>query len=60
MDFRFQGKKIFYHKVVIESSNSKEVVSVKCITTRPYYNGTMDAHKLYRRDVLPAGFEEPM
>lgn len=50
---------MFYHKVIIETPNSKEFVSVKCITSAPY-NVTKSAHSLTRRDVLPIGFEEPM
>lgn len=50
---------MFYHKIIIESENNKEFVSVKCITALPF-NTTENAHVLTRRDVLPAGFEEPM
>ncbi|XP_017839057.1 uncharacterized protein LOC108597158 isoform X2 [Drosophila busckii] len=65
------GKKVYYHKIIIESANSKEIVSVKCITTSgPVYNVMLNAtsgteteqsthHGLVRRDVLPAGFQEP-
>ncbi|EDW02674.1 uncharacterized protein LOC6559331 [Drosophila grimshawi] len=75
------GKKVYYHKVIIESASSKEIVSVKCITTSgPVYNVMMNGtnaereqtrvvlqeqqqqqqhHGLVRRDVLPAGFQEP-
>ncbi|XP_004526373.1 uncharacterized protein LOC101457133 [Ceratitis capitata] len=59
------GKKVYYHKILIESSESKEVVSVKCITTEPFYNVLMmnatkrEHHAVVRRDVLPAGFQEP-
>lgn len=66
----FQGKKVYYHKIIIESANSKEIVSVKCITTSsPAYNVMMNAttssssssngRGLVKRDVLPAGFQEP-
>lgn len=59
--FYFQGKKVFYHKVIIESPMNKEFVSVKCITSLPVFsNHTKNAHSLTRRDVLPVGFEEPM
>ncbi|KAH8280265.1 hypothetical protein KR018_001320, partial [Drosophila ironensis] len=68
-----QGKKVYYHKIIIESANSKEIVSVKCITTSsPAYNVMMNAttttsssstssgvRGLVKRDVLPAGFQEP-
>lgn len=64
---------MYYHKIIIESANSKEIVSVKCITTSsPAYNVMMNAttsssssskssgdHGLVKRDVLPAGFQEP-
>ncbi|XP_016957689.1 uncharacterized protein LOC108029723 [Drosophila biarmipes] len=69
------GKKVYYHKIIIESASSKEIVSVKCITTAsPAYNVMMNAttgssssstssgggiHGLVKRDVLPAGFQEP-
>ncbi|XP_017867975.1 PREDICTED: uncharacterized protein LOC108616950 [Drosophila arizonae] len=74
------GKKVYYHKIIIESASSKEIVSVKCITTSgPVYNVMMNGtnaareqtqvvlqeqqpsshHGLVRRDVLPAGFQEP-
>ncbi|KAH8279364.1 hypothetical protein KR026_008035 [Drosophila bipectinata] len=64
------GKKVYYHKIIIESANSKEIVSVKCITTSsPAYNVMMNAttssssssngRGLVKRDVLPAGFQEP-
>lgn len=65
IDYIFQGKKVYYHKILIESSESKEVVSVKCITTEPFYNVLMmnatkrEHHAVVRRDVLPAGFQEP-
>lgn len=56
----FQGKKVFYHKVIIETPNNKELVSVKCLTAASY-NFTKAPHSLVRRDVdLPLGFEEPM
>ncbi|KAH8373774.1 hypothetical protein KR200_008146 [Drosophila serrata] len=64
-----QGKKVYYHKIIIESANSKEIVSVKCITSSsPAYNVMMNAtttsssssgRGLVKRDVLPAGFQEP-
>ncbi|KAH8411016.1 hypothetical protein KR222_006501, partial [Zaprionus bogoriensis] len=76
------GKKVYYHKIIIESAGGKEIVSVKCITTSgPVYNVMMNGtnaaqqqtrvvlqdqqpaeqqhHGLVRRDVLPAGFQEP-
>ncbi|XP_034477935.1 uncharacterized protein LOC117784335 [Drosophila innubila] len=77
------GKKVYYHKIIIESASSKEIVSVKCITTSgPVYNVMMNGtnaareqtqeqqqptqptqqpqhHGVVRRDVLPAGFQEP-
>lgn len=70
---------MYYHKIIIESASSKEIVSVKCITTSGplVYNVMMNGtnaeqtrvvlqeqqpqqhHGLVRRDVLPAGFQEP-
>lgn len=56
------GKKVYYHKIIIEEANNKEVVSVKCITTNPIHyalNQTESQHHgIVRRDVLPAGFQE--
>lgn len=80
-----QGKKVYYHKIIIESpANGKEIVSVKCITSGPVFNLMMNEtsqeqprfvlqevplqqqqqqqlqhHGIVRRDVLPAGFQEP-
>lgn len=57
----FQGKKVFHHKVIVETNDLKEYVSVKCVTmASPAYNTTRHSHSISRRDVLPAGFEEPM
>ncbi|XP_065369572.1 uncharacterized protein qsm [Calliphora vicina] len=72
------GKKVYYHKIIIESTNGKEIVSVKCITSGPVFNLMMNEtsqeqprfvyqqqqqqqqhHVIVRRDVLPAGFQEP-
>uniref|UniRef100_A0A182N7W4 ZP domain-containing protein n=1 Tax=Anopheles dirus TaxID=7168 RepID=A0A182N7W4_9DIPT len=52
------GKKVFYHRIIVEGDEAtgKEIVSVKCITTGPSYNVT---HGIVKRDVLPAGFQEP-
>ncbi|XP_053674562.1 uncharacterized protein LOC128724866 [Anopheles nili] len=52
------GKKVFYHRIIVEGGpeTGKEIVSVKCITTGPSYNVT---HGIVKRDVLPAGFQEP-
>lgn len=51
---------MFYHKVIIETPNGKENVSVKCLTKAPL-NNTRASHSLTRREVdLPLGFEEPM
>lgn len=72
---------------MIESTNGKEIVSVKCITSGPVFNLMMNEtsqeqprfiyqqqqqhkqqhnllqqlqhHGIVRRDVLPAGFQEP-
>ncbi|XP_070499163.1 uncharacterized protein qsm [Chironomus tepperi] len=52
--------KTFYHKIVIESGKLKQLVSVKCITQHRNLNSTVyETHSIVRRDVLPAGFEEP-
>lgn len=61
---KITGKRVFYHKIIIEggdpSKHSKEIVSVKCIITGPMYNVTsITRHGIMRRDVLPAGFQEP-
>ncbi|XP_055838563.1 uncharacterized protein LOC129906699 [Episyrphus balteatus] len=61
---KLTGKKVYYHKIIIEDAKSKEIVSVKCITTGPVYNVMMNEtnqqhHGIVRRDVLPAGFQEP-
>ncbi|XP_013119004.1 uncharacterized protein LOC106096033 [Stomoxys calcitrans] len=74
------GKKVYYHKIIIQSTNGKEIVSVKCITSGPVFNLMMNEtaheqphfifqqepqeqplqhHGVVRRDVLPAGFQEP-
>lgn len=59
---KLTGKRVFYHKIILEgdSSYGKEIISVKCIITGPVpvaFNSTMGER--YRRDVLPAGFQEP-
>lgn len=57
--FHFQGKKVYYHKIIVEGAGDygKEIVSVKCILAGPSsYNITNHRHA---RDVLPAGFTEP-
>lgn len=52
---KLTGKKVYYHKIVIENSESnKEIVSVKCITS-PTTNKTKHVMK---RDTLPDGFKE--
>lgn len=55
---KITGKKVFYHRIIIESDKEfgKEIISVKCITNGPLYNVT---HGIVKRDVLPAGFQEP-
>lgn len=55
---KITGKKVFYHRIIIEGDQEfgKEVISVKCITNGPLYNVT---HGIVKRDVLPAGFQEP-
>lgn len=52
---KITGKKVYYHKIVIENKDlGKEIVSVKCITT-PSTNKTKHLNK---RDTLPDGFKE--
>ncbi|XP_062543919.1 uncharacterized protein LOC134211240 [Armigeres subalbatus] len=55
---KITGKKVFYHRIIIEADQEfgKEVINVKCITNGPLYNVT---HGIVKRDVLPAGFQEP-
>ena len=52
--FFLQGKKVFYHRIIIEGDAKfgKEIVSAKCITSGP-------VHGISKRDILPAGFTEP-
>lgn len=56
---KITGKRVFYHTVVIETANSDgsaavqpEVVHVKC-------SPDTRNHTVVRRNVLPAGFQEP-
>ncbi|XP_058838321.1 uncharacterized protein LOC131694005 [Topomyia yanbarensis] len=55
---KLTGKKVYYHRIIIEGGQEfgKEIVSVKCVTNGPLYNVT---HGIVKRDVLPAGFQEP-
>ncbi|XP_055619042.1 uncharacterized protein LOC129764206 [Toxorhynchites rutilus septentrionalis] len=55
---KITGKKVFYHRIIVEGDQEfgKEIISVKCITNGPQYNIT---HGIVKRDVLPAGFQEP-
>lgn len=46
------GKKTFYHKLIVETESSKELVSFKCITN------VVPEHDVVKRDVLPEGFQE--
>ncbi|CAD7076855.1 unnamed protein product [Hermetia illucens] len=55
---KLTGKKVYYHKIIIEEEEGKEIVSVKCITTGPVYNVLNRTHTVSKRDVLPAGFQE--
>jgi hypothetical protein len=57
---KITGKRVFYHKIILEgdSDYGKEIVSVKCIITGPAFNSTTLGDR-HRRDVLPAGFQEP-
>lgn len=58
---KITGKRVFYHKIILEgdSSYGKEIVSVKCIITGPPAAHNSTVSDRYRRDVLPAGFQEP-
>lgn len=57
---KLTDKKTFYHKIIVESGNEKQIVSVKCITQPISWNVTAyETHSITRRDVLPAGFKEP-
>nr|CAD7199283.1 unnamed protein product [Timema douglasi] len=49
------GHKTFYHRVVLESGNgaTKQVVLVKCVI------GASNHTRIHKRNVLPAGFQEP-
>lgn len=58
---KITGKKVFYHKIIIEGDPSygKEIISVKCITSPPVYYNVTRHHAIARRDLLPDGFHEP-
>ncbi|XP_075219170.1 zona pelucida superfamily protein qsm [Lycorma delicatula] len=46
------GVRSYYHKIIVESENMKQMLSVKCILFP-------SNHTVVRRNVLPAGFQEP-
>nr|CAD7594308.1 unnamed protein product [Timema genevievae] len=50
-----QGHRTFYHRVVLESGYgaTKHIVLVKCVI------GASNHTRLHKRNVLPAGFQEP-
>ncbi|XP_063228923.1 uncharacterized protein LOC134534389 [Bacillus rossius redtenbacheri] len=50
------NRRIYYHRVVVEHSSGqpKEVLLVKCVVGPMSHN-----HTVLRRNVLPAGFQEP-
>nr|CAD7266200.1 unnamed protein product [Timema shepardi] len=50
-----KGHKTFYHRVVLESGYgaTKETVLVKCVI------GASNHTRIHKRNVLPAGFQEP-
>ncbi|CAH0752799.1 unnamed protein product [Bemisia tabaci] len=53
---KLTGVESYYHKIVVEYKNAdvpKEVLNVKCVI------GPRQNHTLHRRDLLPAGFQEP-
>nr|CAD7444885.1 unnamed protein product [Timema bartmani] len=49
------GHRTFYHRVVLESGYgaTKQIVLVKCVI------GASNHTRLHKRNVLPAGFQEP-
>ncbi|XP_039297436.1 uncharacterized protein LOC111044976 isoform X1 [Nilaparvata lugens] len=49
------GVTSYYHKIFVESENQKEIIHVKCIE---FADQRMN-HTIVRRNVLPAGFQEP-
>ncbi|XP_026471751.1 uncharacterized protein LOC113376037 [Ctenocephalides felis] len=52
---KISGKRVYYHKIIVESEDPttpKEIINVKCA-------GEAKNHTLTRRNVLPAGFQEP-
>lgn len=52
---KITGKKVFYHKIVIENEDlGKEIVSVKCITS----SSSSKTKHMMKRDTLPDGFKE--
>lgn len=52
-----QGKRVFYHKVIVESESGREIISVRC-SLGPII--PVGPHQIHRRDLdLPVGFQEP-
>uniref|UniRef100_A0A1B6GGK8 ZP domain-containing protein n=1 Tax=Cuerna arida TaxID=1464854 RepID=A0A1B6GGK8_9HEMI len=52
------GVQTYYHSIVIETTNeknTKEIIPVKCVVAPPAATN----HTLLKRNVLPAGFQEP-
>ncbi|RZF40947.1 hypothetical protein LSTR_LSTR013202 [Laodelphax striatellus] len=49
------GVTSYYHKIFVESENQKEIIQVKCIEFPDHQMN----HTIVRRNVLPAGFQEP-
>ncbi|KAG8271493.1 hypothetical protein J6590_060410 [Homalodisca vitripennis] len=52
------GVQTYYHSIVIETTNeknTKEIIPVKCVVAPPATTN----HTLLKRNVLPAGFQEP-
>ncbi|XP_077286141.1 zona pelucida superfamily protein qsm [Arctopsyche grandis] len=51
------GKRVFYHKIIVESESGREIVSVRC-SLGPIV--PVGPHQIHRRDLdLPVGFQEP-
>lgn len=58
---KLTGVKTFYHNIVIETThekNTKEIIPIKCVVA-PAPSAAASNHTLFKRNVLPAGFQEP-
>ena len=56
-----QGRSTYSHRVVVEvSEGPKEVLEVKCVRTPAQPpRANLSDHAIFKRNVLPAGFQEP-